>query len=243
LLNSLQFAVRALPAVVGRPAGVEASARTRCSKLLFQQPATLVLTLLLGALSVAAAGSASPGVLVDRILVVVDERPLLLSEVRAVEAVRGLDRTQALEAAIDERLMYQEAARLPQAAVSDEDLERALDALLETRPDLTSRGPRSELRRLIRRQAVILRYVDFRFRPQVRIEEDDLRAAWNEDFEGEPQGPAFEEVAPGLRARLERAALDQRIEEWVEDLRGRAHVRYVEGPGSPSVPAETPADP
>jgi hypothetical protein len=90
---------------------------------------------------------------------------------------------------------------------------------------------------------VVLRYVDFRFRPQVRIEEDDLRTAWNEDFEGEPQGPAFEEVAPELRARLERAALDRRIEEWVEDLRGRADVRYVEGPDSPSVPAETPAAP
>ena len=203
----------------------------------------LSVVLLLAASSGAAAGPASPGELVERILVVVDERPLLLSEVRAVEAVRGLDRTQALEAAIDERLMYQEAARLPQAGVSEEDLERALDALLQTRPDLTTRVPRPELRRLIRRQAVVLRYVDFRFRPQVRIEEDDLRTAWNEDFEGEPQGPAFEEAAPELRARLERAALDRRIEEWVEDLRGRADIRYVEGPDSPSVPAETPAAP
>ncbi|MCG6922359.1 MAG: hypothetical protein LJF15_14945 [Acidobacteria bacterium] len=203
----------------------------------------LSVVLLLAASSGAAAGPASPGELVERILVVVDERPLLLSEVRAVEAVRELDRTQALEAAIDERLMYQEAARLPQAGVSEEDLERALDALLQTRPDLTTRVPRPELRRLIRRQAVVLRYVDFRFRPQVRIEEDDLRTAWNEDFEGEPQGPAFEEAAPELRARLERAALDRRIEEWVEDLRGRADVRYVEGPDSPSVPAETPAAP
>jgi hypothetical protein len=203
----------------------------------------LSVVLLLAASSGAAAGPASPGELVERILVVVDERPLLLSEVRAVEAVRELDRTQALEAAIDERLMYQEAARLPQAGVSEEDLERALDALLQTRPDLTTRVPRPELRRLIRRQAVVLRYVDFRFRPQVRIEEDDLRTAWNEDFEGEPQGPAFEEAAPELRARLERAALDRRIEEWVEDLRGRADIRYVEGPDSPSVPAETPAAP
>jgi hypothetical protein len=205
---------------------------------------TLSVALLLAMLcGVVAAGAAFPEELVERILVVVDERPLLLSEVRAVEAVRELDRRQALEAAIDQRLMYQEAARLPQAAVSDEDLQRVLDALLETRPDLTSRVPRSELRRLIRRQAVILRYVDFRFRPQIRIEEADLRAAWNEDFEGEPQGPAFEEAAPELRARLERAVLDRRIEEWVKDLRGRSDVRYVEGPGSPSVPAETPADP
>jgi hypothetical protein len=168
----------------------------------------------------AAAEPAPHGELLNRVLVVIDERP-------------------------DERLMHQEAARLPQAEVSDEDVERALVALLEARPDLTSRVPRSELRRLIRRQAVILRYVDFRFRPQVRIEQEELRAAWNEDYKGEPEGPAFEEAAPGLRARLERQALDRRIEDWVEDLRERAEVRYVEGPGSPLsvVPRDKPAEP
>jgi hypothetical protein len=192
--------------------------------------------LLLGLLLAASSGFA--GELVERILAVVDERPLLLSDVRAVEVVRELDRGPALEAAIDEQLMYQEAVRLPQAAVSSEDVERALGALLETRPDLTSQVFHSDLRRLIRRQAIILRYVDFRFRPQVRIEEDELRAAWNEDYLGEPEGPPFEEAAPRLRARLERQALDRRIEEWVEDLRGRAEVRYIDGPGSPPSPGD-----
>ena len=175
--------------------------------------------------------------IVERILAVVDERPLLLSEVRAVEAVRGLGRPQALEASIDERLMLQEASRLPQAAVSDEEAGRALRALLETRPELET-IPRAELRRLIRRQAAILQYVDFRFRPQVRITEEALRAAWNEGFRGEPEGPPFEEAAPALRARLERRALDERIEDWVKRLRQRAEVRYVEGPGSPPPPED-----
>ena len=38
--------------------------------------------------------------------------------VMCVEAVKGLDRAQALESAIDARLMQREAARLPQAARS-----------------------------------------------------------------------------------------------------------------------------
>jgi len=80
---------------------------------------------------------------------------------------------------------------------------------------------------------VILRYVEFRFRPQIRIRDEELRAAWNEDHQGEPEGPPFEEAALRLRARLERRQLDQRIEEWVSNLRGRAEIRYVEGPGSP----------
>jgi hypothetical protein len=181
--------------------------------------------------------------LVERILAVVDERPILLSEVRAAEALKGLSRADALEESIDEHLMYQEAARLPQAAVPDDQVDQALEGLLESRPELTSRVPRSVLRRLLGRQAVILRYVDLRFRPQVRIGEDELRAAWNEDYGGEPAGPPFEEAAPQLRARLERQALDRRIEAWIEDLRERAEIRYVEGPGSPSAPRETPASP
>lgn len=199
-------------------------------------PSSLGLALLLTTASVVVDETAPRARVVERVLAVVDGRPLLLSEIRAVEEVRGLGRAQALEASIDERLMYEEAVRLPQAAVSDAEAERALQALVETRPALEV--PRAELRRLIRRQAAILRYVEFRFRPQVRIREEELRAAWNEDYRGEPEGPPFEEAAPALRARLERRALDERIEEWVRDLRGRAEIRYVEGPGSP--PRESP---
>jgi len=171
--------------------------------------------------------------LVDRIVAVVDERPLLLSSLRALEEVRGLERGPALVEAIDERLMFQEAARLPQTEVSGEEEEAALRSLLETRPEVETRVPPADLRRLLRRQLAILKYIDFRFRPQIRITEDALREAWNEDFQGAPQGPPFEEAAPELRARLEREELDRRIESWVSDLRKRAEVRYVEGPGSP----------
>lgn len=177
---------------------------------------------------------ASADELVDRILAVVDERPLLLSTVRALEEVRDLERQAALEEAIDERLMFQEAARLPQTEVTEEEEEAALRSLLEARPELATRVPPADLQRLLRRQLAILKYVEFRFRPQVRITEDVLRDAWNEELGGRPEGPPFEEAAPQLRARLEREDLDRRIEDWVRDLRERAEVRYVEGPGSPS---------
>jgi len=177
----------------------------------------------------------------ERVLAVVDERPMLLSEVRAVGAVRGLPRRSALEASIDERLMHQEASRLPQAAVSKEEAEDALEALLETRPELALRS-RAELLRLVRRQAIILRYVDFRFRPQIRITDEALRAAWNEDSGGKPDGPPFEEAVPALRARLERRALDERIEDWVnrrreDPLRRRSRVAAAPAPGRPVGPS------
>jgi hypothetical protein len=142
--------------------------------------------------------------LLERIVAVVDGRPLLLSEVRAQQEIRGIDFAAALEAAIDERLMY-----------------------AEYEPDL---------RRMLHRQIAILKYVNFRFRPQVRITDADVRKAWEEEQAGRPSGPALEDEEEAIRARLEREALDERIEAWVKDLRGRADVRYVEDVPLPAGP-------
>jgi hypothetical protein len=196
---------------------------------------------LAAALAPAAAGSGPPAVparveTIERIVAVVDERPLLLSDVRTLRAVRGLAEAEALEAAIDERLMYFEAARLPQADVSHEEEDRALALLLDTRPALREGVPEPDLRRLLRRQLAILKYVEFRFRPQVRVSDDEVRQAWEEEQAGRPAGPALEDEQEAIRARLERRALDERVEAWVKELRARADVRYVGPPPSPTGP-------
>jgi hypothetical protein len=95
--------------------------------------------------------------------------------------------------------------------------------------------PEPDLRRLLRRQLAILKYVEFRFRPQVRVSDDDVRQAWEEEQAGRPAGPALEDEQEAIRARLERRALDERVEAWVKELRARADVRYV-GPPPPAGP-------
>jgi hypothetical protein len=167
---------------------------------------------------------------VERIVAVVDERPLLLSDVRAHQAVSRLAEGPALEAAIDERLMHAEAARIPQADVPAEEEGKALAMLLETRPALRDEVAEPDLRRLLRRQLAILKYVEFRFRPQLRVGDDEVRRAWEEEQAGTPAGPAFEDEQEAIRARLERKALDARVEAWVQELRARADVRYVPPP-------------
>jgi hypothetical protein len=194
-------------------------------------------SLLLPAALVLAAGAAAAAPkersrveTIERVVAVVDERPLLLSDVRALQAVRGLAEPKALEAAIDERLMQLEASRLPQADVSPEEEDRALALLLETRPALRAAVPEADLRRLLRRQLGVLKYVEFRFRPQVRVSDEEVRKAWEEEQAGRPAGPALEDEQEAIRARLERQAIDERIEAWVASLRARAAVRYPEGP-------------
>jgi len=161
---------------------------------------------------------------IERVIAVVDGHPLLLSDRRAIERVRGLAEAAALEELVDERVMYQEASRLPQAEVQDDEIELQVVQLLDERPKLRSAVPLPDLHRLFARQLAILKYVEFRFRPQLRISDGDVRAA----FEADPSaGDSWEAAKDELRARLERKALDERVEEWVRELRGRAEVRYV----------------
>jgi hypothetical protein len=185
---------------------------------------------LVAALVPAAAPSPAQTQTVERIVAVVDDRPVLLSELKAHEAVTGLPEDKALEAAIDERLMHAEAARIPQAEVTPEEEDKALAALLLTHPDLRTEVSGAELRRLMHRQLSILKYVEFRFRPQLRVSDEEVRRAWEEEQAGRPAGPAFEDEQDAIRARLERRALDERVEAWVKELRARADVRYVPPP-------------
>jgi hypothetical protein len=164
---------------------------------------------------------------IESVVAVVDGRPLLLSDQRALGQVRGLPPPAALEALVDERLMQLEASRLPQAEVSPDEEERAAQQLLERRPTLASQVPAPDLRRLVRRQLAILKYVEFRFRPQLRVTDEDVRVA----FEKDPSaGDSLEAARERVREQLERQALDERVEAWVKELRARAEVRYVGSP-------------
>jgi hypothetical protein len=165
-------------------------------------------------LVLAAPAAGQSGATVERILAVVDGRPLLLSEVRLVERLRGLPREQALEAAIEERLMFVQASRLPQTAPSIGETEEAYAGLVEKLGGWAE--DETALRELARRQATILKYVDFRFRPLVRAE----RAMRPEAAAGDESSTAAGELA-------------ERIEEWVAELREEAAIRYnPEPPGA-----------
>jgi hypothetical protein len=163
-----------------------------------------------GVAVLAARAAAAEPVLVERILVVVDGRPVLLSEVRVVEQVTGQSRDRALEALIDERLMFREAARLPQAAVTGEEEAAALRSLALRTGGTAAGLPERDLRQLARRQATIVKYVEFRFRPQVRVDETA--------------------ADPEVRQRRAEEDLRQRIETWVRELRRGADVRYNAAP-------------
>jgi hypothetical protein len=175
-------------------------------------------------------GAGAEPLLAERILAVVDGRPVMLSEVRVVERLTGQDRERALEALIDERLMFREASRLPQAALTTDEETRALESLRARGGAALAGLPELDLRHIARRQATIVKYVEFRFRAQVRVDEQAVRRAYDlSPAEGTPR-PEFEAVAPELRQRLAEEDLRQRIEAWIQELRRGTDVRYNADP-------------
>lgn len=185
---------------------------------------------LLALLLLAAAASAE---VIERVLAVVDETPVLLSETVALQRLKPLGREEALQALIDEILMLGEASRLREAAASREEEQRAYESLLAKLEAGAARPDEDALRRIARRQTVILKYVELRFRPQIRVDDEELSSAYQEEYGGRPDAPPLEAIARELSARLTSRALDRRIESWVAELRSGARIRLLPEPPQP----------
>ena len=161
---------------------------------------------------------------VERVLAVVDRRPVLLTEVRATSALKKVSEATALEALIDEMLMYAEARRYPQAQPTPAEEAAALASLRR----LAGSAPLDpDLARVARRQATILKYIGLRFRPLVHVSDEAVQQAYDAEFAGRSPAPPFTETAPRIREQLSDHELDARIEEWARQLRSAADVRYV----------------
>ena len=170
------------------------------------------------------AGTASADV-VERVLAAVDDTPVLLSEVRALERLKHVGREAALQALIDQTLMLREASRLKEAAPSLEEEQRALLSLKAQLAPGAASLDEELLRRIARRESVILKYVELRFRPQLRVDDAELLSAYQEQYGGRPGAPPFEAVEGELGASLISRALERRIEAWVAELRSGARIR------------------
>jgi hypothetical protein len=171
----------------------------------------------------------APFEVIERIVAAVDGEPVLASEVDVMARLRGLPPQAVLEALIDEILMFREASRLPQSTPSAAEMQGALASLRERSGAAADALPPAGLERIARREATILKYAGFRFAPQVRVESDEVREAYDKEAaNGADQAP-FDERAPALRAELQARKLGERIEAWVKELRASAHIRYNEG--------------
>lgn len=201
----------------------------------------LQLAYLLAALS--APGLVAAQRVVDRIVARVEDDILCLSELRELGQFQQLAGGQAesdgklLDRLVDQWIVKTEAdgARFP--LPSDADVDRHIEHLQKqfASPEaLESRLRESglmmpQLRRIVAEQLYLTRYLDYKFRPAVQIEQAEIEKYYRETLL--PQLAARGEAAPPLDTVEERVrevlverGINELADRWLEESRSRLHI-------------------
>ncbi len=214
-----------------------------------------VLATALAGLAAAQGPAALPGAeLVDRILAVVNDDPILASDldrvigldlaVRAAEESEQDFRRRVLDLLIDEKLRFQELDRFGFEEVPIEEVEEQFEAVrsrfrseAEFERRLRKLGLDAQgLRQLIARQLMVLIYVDERLGPRVFVGLDEIRAYYNDVLTPELRStgqsvPPIEAVREQIRAVVKEQRLNEEIERWTDELRLEADIAdYFDAP-------------
>ena len=187
--------------------------------------------------------------LYDRVVAVVDEEAILLSDIEEVlglglvdpepGAPEGETRARVLDGLIDHQLRYRAAERFGVGRVSVDRIEEQVEAIRSGFPDRNAFDERlrelglteTELRQLVARQLLVLRYVDERLGAQVFVALEDIRAYYEESLVPELQAagqpvPPLEEVREEIRAVIRQQRLLEEVDRWTAELRREADVQW-----------------
>ena len=190
-------------------------------------------------------GAAASAELVDRIVAIIDREVVTLSEAEQASEIARV-RTGAsaplvsvVERLIESRLVDREVERFTGEPLSPELVDSALQELRARfssesafREMLTRSGlSEDELRATLRRQIVVARYLEQRFRPLTFVTEEQIEAYYRDELAPSVEGtrlPELSEVSESIRRILEERAFNARVEEWIEGLKVRTRIRrYV----------------
>lgn len=184
---------------------------------------------------------------VDRVVAVVDEDPILASEIRQVirlglvealedERPEDLER-RVLDRLIEQRVQFHEIDRFGFIELPTDEVERQYhevrrrfggDVAFEAALAEVGLDPQG-LRQLIARQLMVLIYVEERLGPRVFVGLEDIRRYYEETLVPETAGsgrpaPPLEDVREAIRTLLREQRLNDEIERWTADLRREADV-------------------
>lgn len=210
-------------------------------------------TLVTAAFVVGCFAAAAPAEIIDRIAVTVDKDVITESELRLALRITALlngeelqfnaeAKRAAAERLIDQLLLRREmrVTRYPEPA--PEEVAGQLEAVKKTfesgggyRTALGRYGvTEAELTGALQRQAAVLHFVDLRFAPEVQVLEPELieyfyRVCVPKFRESGVEGNiGFDEYRNDCEQIMVSERVDQRVETWLKDARGRARIRYQE---------------
>jgi hypothetical protein len=185
--------------------------------------------------------------LVDRVLAVVDEDPILESDLRRViglglaeplpEEEPEAFRRRLLDALVEQKLRFHEIDRYGFAQIPLDEVEEQFDALRERMGGEKAMAERLEeleldeegVRQLLARQLMVLIYVEERLGPRVLIGLADIQKYYDETLVPELRQrrasvPPVSEVREEIRELLRQQRLNDEIDLWTEELRVEADI-------------------
>jgi len=198
--------------------------------------------------------SAQTPELKDRVMAVVDEDPILASELERVIALGLVQpregegdvqfRRRILTGLIEERLRFHEIDRFGFEQVPVDMIERNVaqirarfpneEAYRKTLRDL--RLSQQALRQLVARQLMVFTHVEEQLGPRVFVSLDDITAYHRNVLTPEMQKsgqrvPPLDEVRDQIRAVLKEQRLNEELAKWTEELRRAADIHvYFDKP-------------
>lgn len=204
----------------------------------------LALLALSGASTVAAAEATT---VVDRVVAVVDEDPVLASDLERAIRLGLIEREagesdaalarRALDRLIADRLRQHEVGRFGYEEVPVEEVDAQvarLAARFASREEFAAELARlalddGALRQLLARQLAALAFVEERLGPRVFVGVDEIRRYYDGQLVPElaasgQAAPPLDEVRESIRAVLREQRLNEEIERWTEELRREADV-------------------
>ena len=164
---------------------------------------------------------------------------LALQPTTPIEPLRTDDLNRALKLIIDQRLILQEAEKLPNVHGEEKEVEAALAELVrqfpsqeELRRRMTRVGLTSErLREIVHDRVDIDKYVDFRFRSFTVVSQKEVESYYRGVYVPRFRARAPGSIIPALetaRVEIERTLTEEKIEssiqEFLDELRQRAEI-------------------
>ena len=156
-----------------------------------------------------------------------------------LEQPRSEDLQRALNLLIDQRLIAEEAGKLPAIAAKDEDVERATNDLVKRFPSREGFRERlqrvgltpEQLREIVRQRVEIENYLNFRFRSFVVISPKEISdyyrdvyvPRWRKASPGRIV-PTLEQASKQIEQTLTEAKIESDTDAFLEDARARAEI-------------------
>ena len=144
---------------------------------------------------------------------------------------------QKLDIMIDQRLIAQEASRLPAAQITADEINKAKAALIakfHSEADFRKRVQavglgQSKIDELIRERVTISKFIDFRFRSFVFVSDQDIKKYYDERLVPEirKQGqvpPPIETLHDKIQDVLKQESVNEGIDKFLKEARQQANI-------------------